>query len=79
MNGQYPHEIQDQMVQDARIKADQQQIFQEDKEVDQAENGSGRPVAGLVYFAGLTEGPAEDYDTAEAEELKACSPPRNSR
>src|SRR5262249_28549865 len=31
---------------------------------------AGRTIVQLVYFAGLTEGASEDYDTAEAEELE---------
>lgn len=57
-----------QRVQDERIEYDQRAIFAENHQVDQ--HSSGRTVVELVYFAGLTEGANEDYDTAEAEELE---------
>jgi hypothetical protein len=57
-----------QRVQDERIEHDQRAIFAENHQVDKHSNG--RTVVELVYFAGLTEGANEDYDTAEAEELE---------
>jgi hypothetical protein len=70
-NGDYYGESNQQRIQDARIEADQRQIFYENRQVDEsATPGSRRTVVELVYFAGLTEGPYEDYDTAEAEELE---------
>jgi ABC-type branched-subunit amino acid transport system substrate-binding protein len=57
-----------QRVQDERIEHDQRAIFAENHQVDMHVNG--RTVVELVYFAGLTEGANEDYDTAEAEELE---------
>jgi hypothetical protein len=57
-----------QQVQDERIEHDQRAIFAENARVDSHSNG--RAVVELVYFAGLTEGANEDYDSAEAEELE---------
>lgn len=57
-----------QQVQDERIEYDQRAIFAENAQVDKHSNG--RIVVELAYFAGLTEGANENYDTAEAEELE---------
>lgn len=57
-----------QQVQDERIEYDQRAIFAENALVDKRR--LGRTVAELVYFAGLTEGASENYDSAEAEELE---------
>ncbi|MGD0066479.1 MAG: hypothetical protein ABSB76_23920 [Streptosporangiaceae bacterium] len=61
-------ELPSQQVQDERIEFDQRAIFAENALVDKHRNG--RTVLEVVYFAGLTEGANEDYDTAEAEELE---------
>jgi hypothetical protein len=57
-----------QRAQDQRIERDQQAIFEENRQVD--EHPDGHAVVELVYYAGLTEGANDDYDTAEAEELE---------
>ena len=62
-----------QILQDERTEYDQKQIFALNARVDGAAKtpqGHDRGVIELVYFAGLTEGPIEDYDSAEAEELE---------
>ena len=69
-NSTYVGEAAPQLLQDDRIQFDQQQIFQQNCKVDQAQRGAGRTVVELVYFAGLTEGPGEQYDSGEAEELE---------
>jgi ABC-type branched-subunit amino acid transport system substrate-binding protein len=58
-----------QTLQDERIQYDQEQIFRENIRAEK-ERGPSRPVIGLVYFAGLTAGRDDDYDSAEAEELE---------
>jgi hypothetical protein len=58
-----------QALQDERLQFDQQQVFQLNQQADQgAENG--RTEFSLVYFAGITAGPDENYDSGQAEELE---------
>jgi ABC-type branched-subunit amino acid transport system substrate-binding protein len=62
-----------QELQDERTLYDQTQIFKMDANVNaalQKPKGASRGVIELAYFADLTEGPIEDYDAAEAEELE---------
>jgi hypothetical protein len=62
-----------QLLQEARMTYDQQQIFKLNGMIDKA---AEHPVPGspgvyeIVYFAGLTESPLDEYDSAEAEELE---------
>lgn len=63
-----------QELQEGRLAYDQQQIFAFDDTLRQLAqgrlaNGEG-PVYQIVYFAGLTEGPLDEYDSAEAEEME---------
>jgi hypothetical protein len=58
-----------QAVQDERLQFDQQQVFQLNRQADQAA-GNGRTEFSLVYFAGITAGPDENYDSGQAEELE---------
>lgn len=58
----------EQGLQDKRLVYDQQQVFAMDRLADQY--ASARPVLTLVYFAGLTSAPGDDYDSGEAEELE---------
>ncbi|HEX6528159.1 MAG TPA: ABC transporter substrate-binding protein [Streptosporangiaceae bacterium] len=62
-----------QQRQEARITYDQQQIYGLNKLIDKA---AEHPVSGsagvyeIIYFAGLTESPLDEYDSAEAEEME---------
>ncbi len=58
-----------QAVQDERLQFDQQQIFQLNQRADQAAK-NGRTEFSLLYFAGITAGPDENYDSGQAEELE---------
>jgi hypothetical protein len=66
----YPYGSRAQQAQDKRVIFDEKQIFAEDKRADQLAALDGRTEVGLVYFAGLTEGAAEDFDSAQGEELE---------
>ncbi|MBW8484722.1 hypothetical protein [Actinomadura parmotrematis] len=60
-----------QAVQARRLRTDQELIFKENaRAAGLAAANPARPLAGLVYFAGLTSAPGDDYDSAEAEELE---------
>jgi hypothetical protein len=59
----------DQQLQDDRLIDDQRQVFAMDQQADVA-RANGRLVLSLVYFAGLTSAPNDDYDSGEAEELE---------
>jgi hypothetical protein len=58
-----------QALQDERLRFDQQQVFQLNQRADQAAE-NGRTEFSLVYFAGITAGPDENYDSGQAEELE---------
>jgi ABC-type branched-subunit amino acid transport system substrate-binding protein len=58
-----------QALQDKRLQFDQQQVFQLNQQADRAAN-NGRTEFSLVYFAGITAGPDENYDSGQAEELE---------
>jgi hypothetical protein len=58
-----------QTLQDERLQFDQQQVFQLNQRADQASN-NGETEFSLVYFAGITAGPDENYDSGQAEELE---------
>ena len=58
-----------QALQDERLQFDQQQVFQLNQRADQAHE-NGRTEFSLVYFAGITAGPDENYDSGQAEELE---------
>ncbi len=69
-NQTYSGESLTQQRQDERVRFDEQQIFQWNVKADQAHQATGRTEVGLVYFAGITEGAGEDYDSGQAEELE---------
>ncbi len=58
-----------QALQDERLQFDQQQVFQLNQRADQAAQ-NGQTEFSLVYFAGITAGPDENYDSGQAEELE---------
>jgi hypothetical protein len=58
-----------QTPQDERLTFDQQQVFQLNQRADQAAD-NGRTEFSLVYFAGITAGANENYDSGQAEELE---------
>ena len=58
-----------QALQDERLQFDQQQVFQLNRRADQADQ-NGRTEFSLVYFAGITAGADENYDSGQAEELE---------
>ena len=58
-----------QALQDERLWFDQQQVFQLNQKADQAHE-NGQTEFSLVYFAGITAGPDENYDSGQAEELE---------
>jgi serine/threonine protein kinase len=58
-----------QALQDERLQFDQQQVFQLNRRADQAHE-NGQTEFSLVYFAGITAGPDENYDSGQAEELE---------
>ena len=58
-----------QALQDERLRFDQQQVFQLNQRADQAAE-NGRTEFSLVYFAGITAGPDDNYDSGQAEELE---------
>ena len=58
-----------QALQDERLRFDQQQVFLLNHRADQAAE-NGRTEFSLVYFAGITAGPDENYDSGQAEELE---------
>jgi Protein kinase domain len=58
-----------QALQDERLQFDQQRVFQLNQQADQAAE-NGRTEFSLVYFAGITAGPDENYDSGQAEELE---------
>ena len=58
-----------QALQDERLRFDQQQVFQLNQRADQAAE-NGQTEFSLVYFAGITAGPDENYDSGQAEELE---------
>ena len=58
-----------QALQDERLQFDQQQVFQLDQRADQAAK-NGRTEFSLVYFAGITAGADDNYDSGQAEELE---------
>ncbi len=62
-------EVPLQALQDERLQFDQQQVFQLNQRADQAAE-NGRTEFSLVYFAGITAGPDENYDSGQAEELE---------
>ena len=58
-----------QTLQDERLQFDQRQVFQLNQRADQAAQ-NGRTEFKLVYFAGITAGADENYDSGQAEELE---------
>jgi Protein kinase domain len=58
-----------QAFQDERLQFDQQQVFLLNQRADQAAE-NGRTELSLVYFAGITASPDENYDSGQAEELE---------
>jgi serine/threonine protein kinase/ABC-type branched-subunit amino acid transport system substrate-binding protein len=58
-----------QTLQDERLQFDQQQVFQLNQRADQAFK-NGEAEFSLVYFAGITAGADENYDSGQAEELE---------
>jgi ABC-type branched-subunit amino acid transport system substrate-binding protein len=66
----YPYGSKEQQAQDQRVIFDEKQIFAEDAKADLIATQTGRTEVGLVYFAGITEGAAEDYDSSQGEELE---------
>ena len=58
-----------QALQDERLQFDQQQVFQLNQRADQAAK-NGRTEFSLVYFAGITAGADDNYDSGQAEELE---------
>ena len=58
-----------QTLQDERLRFDQQQVFQLNQRADQAAE-NGQTEFSLVYFAGITAGPDDNYDSGQAEELE---------
>ena len=58
-----------QAFQDERLRFDQQQVFLLNQRADQAAE-NGRTELSLVYFAGITASPDENYDSGQAEELE---------
>ena len=58
-----------QALQDERLQFDQRQVFQLNQRADQAHE-NGQTEFSLVYFAGITAGPDENYDSGQAEELE---------
>ncbi len=58
-----------QALQDERLRFDQQQVFQLNQRADQAAE-NGQTEFSLVYFAGITAGPDDNYDSGQAEELE---------
>jgi hypothetical protein len=58
-----------QAFQDERLRYDQQQVFLLNQRADQAAE-NGRTEFSLVYFAGITASPDENYDSGQAEELE---------
>jgi Protein kinase domain len=68
-NAAPPGEDPQQALQDERLVFDQQQVFQLNQQADQAARYD-RTEFSLVYFAGITAGPEENYDSGQAEELE---------
>ena len=66
----YPYGYPEQRAQDKRVIFDERRIFAENKTADSLAELTGRTEVGLVYFAGITEGSAEDFDSAQGEELE---------
>ena len=67
----FPGEDAAQKEQDARVYYDEQRLFAGNCQADRDYQGDPvRPLVELVYFAGITEGINEDYDSGEAEELE---------
>ena len=64
-----PGEDPQQTLQDERLQFDQQQVFQLNQRADQAFK-NGEAEFSLVYFAGITAGPDQNYDSGQAEELE---------
>jgi hypothetical protein len=64
-----PGEDPQQALQDERLRFDQQQVFKLNQQADQAAEND-RTEFSLVYFAGITAGPEENYDSGQAEELE---------
>jgi hypothetical protein len=64
-----PGEDPQQTLQDERLQFDQQRVFQLNQRADQAFK-NGKTEFSLVYFAGLTAGADENYDSGQAEELE---------
>jgi hypothetical protein len=58
-----------QAFQDERLHFDQLQVFLLNQRADQAAE-NGRTELSLVYFAGITASPDENYDSGQAEELE---------
>lgn len=58
-----------QTLQDERLQFDQQQVFQLNQRADQAFK-NGEAEFSLVYYAGITAGADENYDSGQAEELE---------
>jgi serine/threonine-protein kinase len=58
-----------QALQDERLRFDQQQVFQLNQRADQVAKNGGTEFS-LVYFAGITAGADENYDSGQAEELE---------
>lgn len=78
VNQTFIGENQAQRTQDQRVQRDEQLIFANNAQVDCAyqrdqAKGGDRQVVELAYFAGLTEGIDEDYDSGEAEELEGLA------
>ena len=64
-----PGEAALQALQDERLRFDQQQVFLLNQRADQAAE-NGQTEFSLVYFAGITAGPDDNYDSGQAEELE---------
>jgi hypothetical protein len=77
-NQTFSGEDKAQRTQDQRVHRDEQLIIENNARADCAyqrdhAQGGDRPVVELAYFAGLTEGVDEDYDSGEAEELEGLA------
>ena len=67
-----------QTLQDERLQFDQRQVFQLNQRADQAAQ-NGRTEFRLVYFAGITAGADENYDSGQAEELEGLMVAQETR
>jgi hypothetical protein len=65
-----PPDSQQQRLQEVRMSYDQGKIYQADKDAGATAPQDGPGAFDIVYFAGLTESPLDEYDSAEAEEME---------